>query len=144
MNDQKVSPSEAWRLSALATTVSAYLRNTYGVRKFYGADEVEDACNECRVPFDSRQYAVAMFVEPEQSTGFLQRLGSSKTANELRKFMAQQVFFYYLPNTSFDSNSLDFHQAGEVGGATTGNFDNAGLDSGGDGGCDGGGGDGGD
>ena len=139
MSDQKVSPGEAWRLSALATTVSGFLRRTYGVRKFYTDEEVEHACNKCSVPFNSRQYAVAMFVEPERIRGFLQRLGSSKTAMELRKFMAQQVFFYYLPDASFDSPCLDLHEAGEAGGATSGNFDAAGSDFGGDGGGDSGG-----
>jgi hypothetical protein len=116
MSNPKVSPAEAWRLSALAATVSRTLRQRYGTKRFYATDEVEAVCIECRVPHDSRQYAAAMFVDPEQSQGFLQRLGSSKTTSELRKFMAQQIFFYYAPGTSFDADSVDFHQAGDAGG----------------------------
>jgi len=141
MSNPSVSPAEAWRLSALATSVSRTLRQRYGTKKFYTANEVEAVCNECRVPHDSRQYAVAMFVEPEQSQGFLQRLGSCKTTAELRKFMAQQIFFYYVPGTSFDADGVDFHQAGDAGGATPGTFDGSSAESGGDGGggSDGGG-----
>jgi hypothetical protein len=142
MSNPSVSPAEAWRLSALATTVSRELRQRHGTQKFYAADEVEAVCNACKVPHDSRQYAVAMFVAPEQAQGFLQRLGSSKTTAELRKFMAQAVFFYYLPGTSYDSDSVVFHEAGEAGGATSGTFVGS-ADSGSDGGGDGGGGDGG-
>ena len=141
MSNPKVLPAEAWRLSVLATTVSRELRQRYNTKKFYMPDEVEAVCNACHVPHDLRQYAVAMFVEPEQSQNLLQRLGSSKTTAELREFMAQQIFFYYLPRTSFHADSVDFHEAGDARGATSSRFDGAGVDSGGDGGGGDGGGD---
>jgi hypothetical protein len=142
MSTKNVSPADAWRLSALATTVSGALRRRFGPKKFYSPDEVEAACNECNVPSESREYAAAMFVEPERAQGFLQKLGSSKTAGELRKFMAQQIFFYSAPEASFDEGTIDFHQSGDVSGATSAYYD-SGWDAGGfDGG--GGGGDGGD
>lgn len=143
MSNPKLSPAEAWRLSALANTVGGVLRQRFGTQKFYSADQVQAACDECHVPAPSLQYAVAMFVEPEQSVGFLQKLGSSKTGLELRKFMAQQIFFYNLPDASFDAGKVDFHESGDAGGATSGNFTDSGHDfSGfdGGGGGDGGGG----
>jgi hypothetical protein len=125
----------------LAATLSGCLSRRFGSKKFYTAEEVETVCNECNVPADTREYAVAMFVEPEQSQGFLQKLGSSRTAIELRKILAQQIFFYYVPGTSFDDAGLDFHAASDAVGAGGGNFNSS--DFGGGGGYDGGGSDGG-
>lgn len=64
--------------------------------------------NESADAVASRQYSVAMFVEPEQSQGVLQKLGSSKSAIELRKVLAGQAFFYYLPDVSCGNDTTDF------------------------------------
>jgi len=93
----KEPTADTFRIQALAKTVSGVLRQRFGTKQFYTADEVEAACDQSHVPASVREYAVAMFVEPEQTQAFLQKLGSSKTAIELRKFPAAQIFFYYCP-----------------------------------------------
>jgi hypothetical protein len=91
----------------------------------------------------SVQYAVAMFVEPEQAQGVLEKLGASKTALELRKLLATEMFFLYLPDVSYDNSMNDFHAAGDSGGHISDGFGD-GSDGGSDGGGDGGGNGGGD
>jgi hypothetical protein len=130
--------ADTFRLQALAKTVSDILRQRFGNKEFYTADEVEVACNQCDVPASSREYAVAMFVEPELTKGFLEKLGSSKTALELRKFLAAQIFFYYLPNVSYESSTNDFHHTGDSHGHGSGGIDGSGSGHGGHGGHDGG------
>ena len=137
MSDDAVTETDKWRLRALAKSVGAILRQRFGSNQFYSAEEVAAACDECRAPEAVRQYAVAMFVEPEQAGGVLEKLGASKTARELRVFLATQIFFISLPEVSLDPFAIDFHDAGDPSGASDG------LGFSGDGGSDGGGGDGG-
>ena len=139
MSTPKEPTADSFRIQALAKTVSGILRQRFGTKQFYTADEVEAACNQCHVPASVREYAVAMFVEPEETHGFLQKLGSSKTAIELRRFLAGQIFFYYLPDVSYGSTTNDFHDAGDSHGHGSGGFDGSGSEhGGGHGGCDGG------
>lgn len=116
MDDPSNPGIDTWRIRALAKSVSNILREKFEAKQFYTAEEVEDACNECRAPDDVRQYAVAMFVEPGQAQGFLEKLGASKTSLELRKFLAAQIFFSYCPDVSYGNPMNDFHTAGDHGG----------------------------
>ena len=134
MSDPAAEEIDKWRIRALAKSVSTILWERFGSKQFYTAEEVEAACEECRAPEAVRQYAVAMFVEPEQAGGVLQKLGSSKTARELRTFLATQIFFISLPDVSFNAFAIDFDAAGDSGGGAS---DSSGV--GGDGGSDGGG-----
>ena len=139
MSNSTVEDKDRWRIRALAKSVSTVLRQKFGSQQFYTAEQVDVACDDCRAPDAVREYAVAMFVEPEQAGGVLQKLGSSKTALELRKFFATQIFFISLPDVSADAFAIDFHSAGD---STGGGSDGwgGGSDGGSDGGGDGGGG----
>ena len=143
MTDPTDGELDTWRIRALAKSVSAVLRERFDSKQFYTAEEVEAACNECGAPEDVRQYAVAMFVEPEQAQGVLEKLGSSRTALELRKFLATQIFFAYLPDVSYGSLMNDFHAAGDPSGGAS-DSPGGGGDGGSDGGANGGGNGGGD
>jgi hypothetical protein len=87
-------------------------------------------------------YAIAMFVAPSESDGILQKLRSSKTTNEIRKFLAKQIAFGPSGSIGYDYDRYGFHDAGTFssdGGSSSGS---GGSDGGGDGGGeDGGGGD---
>ncbi len=131
MSTPKEPTADPFRLQALAKTVSDILRQRFGTKQFYTADEVESACNQCHVPVSVREYAVAMFVEPEQTQGFLQKLGSSKTAIELRKFLAGQIFFDSLPDVSYGSSTNDFQDTGDSHGRGSDRFEGSGSDHGG-------------
>lgn len=139
MSDPAVEEIDKWRIRALAKSVSSILRQRFGSKQFYTAEEVDAACHECRAPEAVRQYAVAMFVEPEQAGGVLQKLGSSRTAHELRTFLATQIFFISLPDVSPGAFAIDFHSADDSSGGAS---DSSGFcgDGGSDGGGDGGGG----
>ena len=54
---------DSFRLQALAKTLSTVLRQRFGSRQYYTADEVEAACNQCNVSTSAREYAVAMKYE---------------------------------------------------------------------------------
>jgi len=135
MSDSIDLGSEAWRIRALAKSVSDILRQEYEPQEYYSEEQVEAACNECHAPQSVRQYAVAMFVEPTQADGVLQKLGSSKTAHELRTFLASQVFFISAPDVSSGALINKFHAAGDPGGGAS----DWSADGWADGGCDGGG-----
>ncbi len=143
MSEPDTEEIDKWRIRALAKSVSSILRQRFGSKQFYTAEEVDAACEECRAPESVRQYAVAMFVEPEQAGGVLQKLGSSKTARELRTFLATQIFFISLPDVSLNAFAIDFDAAGDSGGGAS-DSSGVGGDGGSDGGGDGGGGGGGD
>jgi hypothetical protein len=113
VSTSKEPSADNFRFQALAKTVSTALQQRFGTKQYYTPDEVDAACNQCNVPVSSREYAVAMFVEPQQSQRFLQRLGSSKIAVELRKFLAQQIFFSGMRDVSYESATNDFHHAGD-------------------------------
>jgi hypothetical protein len=143
MSDSIDLGPEAWRIRALAKSVSDILRQKYEPQEYYSEEQVEAACDECQAPPSVRQYAVAMFVEPAEADGVLQKLGSSKTAHELRKFLASQVFLISGPDVSSGALINRFHAAGDPGGGagdwTAGDWADGGCDGGGNGGGDGGG-----
>jgi hypothetical protein len=121
--------------------VSDILRERFEAKQFYTAEEVAEACDECRAPDDVRQYAVAMFVEPAQAQGVLEKLGASRTALELRKFLATQIFVLHRPDVSFGNVMNGFHAAGDPGEGPShscGDGADGCSDGGGDGGGDGG------
>jgi hypothetical protein len=129
---------DTWRIRALAKSVSKVLREEFDTKEFYTAEEVVAACDECRVPDDLVQYAVAMFVEPAQVQTTLEKFGSSRTSLELRKALAAQIFFAYQPDVSYGNLMNDFHAAGDHGGHVSNSLAD-GCDGGSDGGGDGGG-----
>lgn len=120
MNSSGLSPSETSEISALLAAVGEVLENRHGVREYYTAEQVEAACNECHVVAKYRQYLVAQFVQPEKSPDFLRKLGSSKTVDQLRWFLAQEMFFSNhsgpggpdFPEAT-DGNSADFDADGD-------------------------------
>lgn len=142
MNNPSNPEMETWRIRALAKSVSDILRERVDTKQFYTAAEVAAACDECRAPNDVRQYAVAMFVEPDQAQGVLEKLGASRTALELRTFLATQIFHLYHPDVSYGNSMNGFHAVGDPGEGALRSFgdgsDDEGSDGGGDGGGDGG------
>ncbi len=136
--DDPSAEIDKWRLAALAKSVSTLLLQRFGPEQFYTAEEVEAACDECRVPERLREYAVAMFVHPGDAEAVLQNRGSSKTAPELRSFLATQVFAISQAEVLLDALAIDFHRAADADGGTRdfGSFDDGCSGGGGD--CDGG------
>lgn len=119
-------------LQTHATTVSGWLRKRFGNKPHYTPGEVEAACSHCQVPADLREYFAVMFLDPAETEGFLQKLGSSKSAATLRKVLAQQVFFDSLPGGGHaESDPFDYAKESP---STSHGSDDGGSDA--DGGCD--------
>lgn len=138
--DSNSTPAEnKWRYQILARSVSLELQRRHGRQEYYLPEQVDEACKACGVSEADEVYAVAMFVAPSASDGILQKLRSSKTTKEIRKFLATQMIGGPSGSVDFDYNG--FHDAGTpssegFGGSGSGGLD--GGDSGGSGG-DGGG-----
>jgi hypothetical protein len=60
---------------------------------YYLPDQVLELCDSLNIPEADRQYAVAAFRAPGDSDSLLQKFRSSKTTNEIRKFLAYQIGF---------------------------------------------------
>ena len=85
------------------------LVNRYGERPCYTEEELQAVFSEEVIPKAFHPYAIAIFAYPDISDGFLQKIGSTKTARELRVFLAAQAPFFYLPGEEFpieESNQL--------------------------------------
>jgi hypothetical protein len=138
MNPDSAPCDSKWRYQTLARSVSLELQRRHGRHEYYLPEHVDAACTACGLSETDKVYAVAMFVAPNESEGILQRLRSSKTTDEIRKFLATQMIFG--PSVSVDFEHYGFHDAGSRSsdsfGSDSGGFH--GGDSGGSGG-DGGG-----
>ena len=122
--------SEKWRFQALARSVSVELQRRHGRKEYYPPDDVLDACDACGVAAADKQYAIAMFAAPSESDGILQKLRSSKTTVEIRKFLAKQMVFGSFGD-GYDYDRYGFHDVGTPdSGASSGS---GGFDDGGGG-----------
>ena len=143
MSDDTVAETDKWRIRALAKSISTVLQQRFESKQLYTPDEVEAACDECHATEALRHYALVMFVDPELAGGVLERLGSSQTAQELRKFLASQVFLSPGVDVASDRVINKFHAAGDPGGGASdwsaADWADGGCDGGADGGGDGGG-----
>jgi hypothetical protein len=90
-------------------TLRGALTQRFGRQMHYTRDQLEAVFVEGVVPSTFQAYGIAMFAEPSERPGFLQRIRSSKTAQELRKWLIVEIFFYYLPRGSAPDD-LDFHE----------------------------------
>ncbi|HEY5707397.1 MAG TPA: hypothetical protein VIS96_17700 [Terrimicrobiaceae bacterium] len=135
MNAESESTSSGkWRFQALARSLSLELQKRHGRNQHYLPDHVIEACDACGVAEADRQYAIAMFATPSESDGILQKMRSSKTSTETRKFLAGQMMFGS-SGEGYDYDRYDFHDAGIsdiAASGGSGGFD--GADGGGDGG----------
>ena len=74
----------------------------------YTRDQLDAVFADGVAPSAFQSYGIAMFAEPSERPGLLQRIHSSKTAHELRKWLIADIFFYSLPSGSVPDD-LDFH-----------------------------------
>jgi hypothetical protein len=112
MNSEDFS-LESILMQVLANTVGDILRRHFGREQYYSGKSVAAACNHCKLPESSREYAVAMFVRPEESEEILRQLGASRTPLEIRKALARQIFLHYLPGVTYEAATNCFHDAAD-------------------------------
>lgn len=80
------------QLRKFAKAFTAEIKGRFGKKVLYSAAEVEEAAVSMGVSSKQREWAYGMFAEEEACQGFLSRIGSSKTARELRFFLAGFMF----------------------------------------------------
>jgi small ligand-binding sensory domain FIST len=86
---------QAWRrrrLRAFARRFTAAIKKRRGKKVLYSAAEIEEVAVSLGVSSKEREWAYGMFAEEEASQGYLTRIGSSRTARELRVFLAGYMF----------------------------------------------------
>lgn len=138
------------RLRKTAKAVAEVLESEYGKKKLYTDEEMDFVCTKLNLNEDDTVNAYGMFAEEKDCDGFLTKVGASKTARELRAFLAGQLFGggYTVDYDSLWNKFLDFDNqlappspSGSSGGGwfssgeDSGDFD-SGSASGGDGGGD--------
>jgi hypothetical protein len=96
---------------AIANTMGDILRRHYGRQQYYSGKSVAAACSQCKVPESRWEYAVAMFARPDESEHLLRQLGSPRTALEIRRALASQIFLHHLPDVSYEAPTNCFHEA---------------------------------
>ena len=80
------------QLRKFAKAFTSEIRSRFGKNVLYSAAEVEEVAVSMGVSSKQREWAYGMFAEEEACQGFLSRIGSSKTARELRFFLAGLMF----------------------------------------------------
>ena len=81
-----------WRIRQVAKKVSLALKEHHGEKKFYSVSELEEAIRSIGLSRAQREYAYAMFTDEEVCNGFLSRIGSSKSAVQMRAFLGGSMF----------------------------------------------------
>ena len=109
MKHMSTADEEIQTIARHSRTLRGALTERFGRRKHYTRDQLEAVFADGVVPSTFQSYGIAMFAEPSERPGFLQRINSSKTAHELRKRLIADIFFYGLPGGSGPDN-LDFHE----------------------------------
>lgn len=80
------------QLRKFAKNFTSEIKQRFGKKVLYSAAEVEEVAVSMGVSSKEREWAYGMFAEEEACQGFLTRIGSSKTARELRSFLAGWMF----------------------------------------------------
>jgi len=80
------------QLRNFAKTFTAEIKDRFGKKVLYSAAEVEEVAVSLGVNSKEREWAYGMFAEESACQGFLSRIGSSKTAKELRFILAGLMF----------------------------------------------------
>ncbi len=80
------------QLRKFAKAFTSEIKGRFGRKVLYSADEIEEVAASMGVSSKEREWAYGMFAEEPACQGFLSRLGSSKTAKELRYFLAGLMF----------------------------------------------------
>ncbi|MGL4401577.1 MAG: DUF6559 family protein [Luteolibacter sp.] len=80
------------QLRKFTKTFTSEIKNRFGKKVLYSAAEIEEVAVSMGVSSKEREWAYGMFAEEEACQGFLTRMGSSKTATELRSFLAGLMF----------------------------------------------------
>src|SRR5580698_9590559 len=91
------SPIESFFSQILANTVGDKLRHHYGQHQFYALQEVQAVCHHYSVPKASWESAIAMFAKREECEEWLSKLGSTRTALEIRRELAAHIFLHAAP-----------------------------------------------
>ena len=90
-------------------TLRGALIQRFGRQMHYTRDQLKAVFVDGVVPSTFQAHGIAMFAEPSERPGFLQRIRSSKTAHKLRKWFNADIFFYSLPGGSVPVD-WDFHE----------------------------------
>jgi hypothetical protein len=80
------------RLRKFAKTFSSEIKDRFGKKVLYSAAEIDEVATSIGVSNEQREWAYGMFAEEAACQGFLSRIGSSRTARELRFFLAGSLF----------------------------------------------------
>ena len=80
------------QLRKFAKAFTSEIKGRFGKKVLYSAAEVEEVAVSMGVSSREREWAYGMFAEEEACQGFLSRIGSSKTAKELRFILAGLMF----------------------------------------------------
>lgn len=80
------------QLRKFAKAFTSEIKDRFGKKILYSAAEVEEVAVSMGVSSKEREWAYGMFAEEQACQGFLTRIGSSKTARELRSFLAGWMF----------------------------------------------------
>ena len=80
------------QLRSFAKAFTSEIKDRFGKKVLYSAAEVEEVAVSMGVSSKEREWAYGMFAEESACQGFLSRIGSSKTANELRGILSGLMF----------------------------------------------------
>jgi len=80
------------QLRKFAKSFTSEIKERFGKKVLYSAAEVEEVAVSMGVSSKEREWAYGMFAEEEACQGFLTRIGSSKTARELRSILSGLMF----------------------------------------------------
>jgi hypothetical protein len=80
------------QLRNFAREFSSDIKDRFGKKVLYSAAEIEEVAASKGVSSKEREWAYGMFAEESACQGFLSRIGSSRTARELRFFLSGFMF----------------------------------------------------
>lgn len=80
------------QLRKFARNFTSEIKDRFGKKTLYSTSEIEEVAMAIGVNSKEREWAYGMFGEEAACQGFLSRLGSSKTARELRFFLGAMMF----------------------------------------------------
>ena len=108
VSQNMIARFQKWRFKKITKTVSLRLIEKFGKNNYYSDSELNEVIGVLRLSSKQQQYAYAMFADEVVCDGFLSRIGSSKTARELRYFLGGAMFGSG-SSVSYDSSWNRFH-----------------------------------
>ena len=92
--------------------LDSYLSRRYGTNNHYTEEQIKSTLDKHKINGKYAAYAYVLYMKPQEVDGVLMKIGESKNARELRKFVAT-TYASYIMSSPGDYGNSDSSSGGD-------------------------------